>query len=298
MILEVLPQAFTICRLDSTAAIPAWGTSGAIWSLTRTADELSLVVESNCVPPGVQSNPGWRALKVKGPLDFSLVGILASLTQPLADAKVSIFAISTFDTDYILVKEVDLEKSVDTLGTAGHRILTAPEIRSERLTLRPISIQDLPFLVQLQNTPEVMKHISNGVLRTPEQVKTSLERNLAFRKSRPGLGQWIIQETASGRDVGTLLLRPPATAEKTTGIEVGFSYLPETWGKGYATEALKAAIEYAAQKLPEEQVIALVSRDNGASRKVLEKAGMRPLGTTTYVNPVTGDRFESLLFGV
>jgi RimJ/RimL family protein N-acetyltransferase len=297
MILEVLPQTFAICRLDYHAAIPAWGTSGAVWSLTRTADELSLVVESKLVPPGVQANPDWRALQVKGPLDFSLVGVLATLTSLLALAEISIFAVSTFDTDYLLVKEADLEKSIDTLRRAGHRVLTAPVIRSDRLTLRPLSIQDLPFLVRLQSDPEVMKHISNGVVRTPEQVGTSVDRILALRKSQPRLGHWIVQESKSGKDIGTLLLRPPATKESTSGIEIGFSFLPETWGKGYATEAVRAAIEYSAKNLSGERVVALVSETNFASRRVLEKVGMKPLGTATYVNPMNGDLLETLLLG-
>jgi RimJ/RimL family protein N-acetyltransferase len=215
----------------------------------------------------------------------------------LALAEISIFSISTFDTDYLLVKEADLEKSVDTLRWAGHRVLTAAVIHSDRLTLRPLSIQDLPFLVRLQSDPEVMKHISNGVLRTPEQVGTSVERNLALRKSQPGLGQWIVQESKSGKDIGTLLLRPPATKESTSGIEIGFSFLPETWGKGYATEAVRATIEYSTKNLAGERIVALVSESNFASRRVLEKVGMKLLGTATYVNPMNSDLLESLLLG-
>ena len=131
MILEVLPKTFSICRLDSNSAIPAWGTSGTVWSITRTPDELSLVVESEFVPNHAQANPDWRAFRVKGPLDFSLVGILSALTAPLADSKISVFAVSTFDTDYLLVKETSLEKSVDILKAAGHQVLTAPVICSD-----------------------------------------------------------------------------------------------------------------------------------------------------------------------
>ena len=297
MTLEVLPETLAICRLDPKAPVPAWGTSGSIWSITRTGDELSLVVESGLVPPGVQSNPDWRALQVMGPLDFSLTGILSALSTPLAQAKISIFAISTFDTDYLLVKDADLEKSIDTLRLAGQRVLTGPLIRSERLLLRPISIDDLPFLIRLQSDPEIMRHIGDGAVRTPEQVNASLSRNLALRESNLGLGQWVVQESATGKDIGSLLLRPPATTEKTPGIEIGFSYLQESWGKGYATEVVAAMIEYSAKKLSGERVVALVSPTNVASRTVLEKAGMKPIGSVTYVNPVNGEHHECLLLG-
>ena len=102
--------------------MPEWAQSGKIWSITRTADELSVVCWQKNVPEGVRSEGGWRCLKLEGPLDFSLTGILVSLAAPLAEAGISIFAISTFDTDYLLVNRDDLERSVDALEGAGHLV--------------------------------------------------------------------------------------------------------------------------------------------------------------------------------
>jgi hypothetical protein len=89
--------------------------------VTRTPSELSIVCREDAVPAGILANRGWRAIAVDGKLDFALTGILASLASPLAAAGVSIFAISTYDTDYVLVKQDTLERAIATLVGAGHR---------------------------------------------------------------------------------------------------------------------------------------------------------------------------------
>lgn len=121
--LSILPDAFAVCRLDAHVQIPSWVTSGNFFSITRTTDELSLVCRENDVPDGTRCERAWRCLKIEGPLDFALTGILASLAVPLANTGISIFALSTFDTDYVLVKENNLEKAIAVLQNAGHRIL-------------------------------------------------------------------------------------------------------------------------------------------------------------------------------
>ena len=120
--LSLLPQTYAVCRLGSEARVPRWATSGRFFSVTRTAHELSVVCEERAIPGEVTREGGWRCLKVLGPLDFGLTGILASLTAPLAEAGISIFAISTYDTDYIMVKAVDLERAVAVLSSSGHEI--------------------------------------------------------------------------------------------------------------------------------------------------------------------------------
>ena len=120
--LSVLPQRFAVCRLDSEDVIPDWLMEHNFWSVTRTHEELSVVLPEASVPAGWKSEKGWRCLKVQGPLDFSLTGILASLASPLAEASISIFAISTYGTDYILVRDHDLEAAKKVLSDAGHAI--------------------------------------------------------------------------------------------------------------------------------------------------------------------------------
>ncbi len=111
-----------VCRLDKDSPLPSWAVRGRFFSITRTDEEISIVCPQDQAPAGVKKETGWRALQVEGPLDFSQTGILASLTAPLAREKVSVFAISTYDTDYLLVKEENLEKAIDVLIQEGHRI--------------------------------------------------------------------------------------------------------------------------------------------------------------------------------
>lgn len=118
--LAILPETLAIVRLSQTAEIPAWATGGSFFSVTRTPDELSIVVEQSRVPPGEQSQNGWRAIKAIGPFDLGEVGVLASLAAPLAAAKISVFVLATFDTDYLLVAGNNLANAVTALESAGH----------------------------------------------------------------------------------------------------------------------------------------------------------------------------------
>jgi hypothetical protein len=119
--LVLLSDLFAVCRLRADAPSPAWAT-GELVSITRTADELSVVCRDDAVPEGVRREAGWRCLRVDGTLDLALVGVLAALAVPLAEAGVSVFAVSTFDTDYLLVKEADLARGFEALRAAGHRV--------------------------------------------------------------------------------------------------------------------------------------------------------------------------------
>ncbi len=114
---------FAICRLPPGIEVPGWVKNSSFYSITKTEDELSVVCEQGLVPFGVKVESGWCLLKVEGTLDFSLTGILAGLTKPLAEAQISLFAISTFDTDYLLVKSESLEKAVNALTESGHSVL-------------------------------------------------------------------------------------------------------------------------------------------------------------------------------
>ena len=119
--LSLLPDNYSICRLGPAADIPPWAQAGNFFSITRTEEELSLVCSQEVVPDGVLCEKGWRCIMVVGPLDFSLTGILASLTASLTEVGISVFAISTFDTDYLLVKADNLKRAVLKLQEAGHR---------------------------------------------------------------------------------------------------------------------------------------------------------------------------------
>ena len=141
--LVVLPDPFSICRLAHDAPIPAWATSGSFYSITRTRDELSIVCPEEVVPNGTHCEPGWRGLRVAGTLDLSALGILAALASPLAQAGVSIFTISTFNTDYLLVKSKDLAKALEVLRQKGHFV--RPSSFAER---------DLSAMFQTNSSPD------------------------------------------------------------------------------------------------------------------------------------------------
>jgi hypothetical protein len=121
MNLFIHAHSYAICRLGPEASIPAWA-QGNFVSMTYTCNELSVVCLEQHIPPEIQQERQWRILEVEGPMDLSLVGIMATLTQPLANAGVNVFVISTFDTDYILIKEDKLEVAKQALIQAGHYI--------------------------------------------------------------------------------------------------------------------------------------------------------------------------------
>lgn len=121
LLLHVWPERYAVYRLAPDAALPDWAT-GRMVSITRTPAELSIVCAANMAPAGTQAETGWCILEAAGPLDFSLTGVLAGLSAPLAQAGISLFAISTYDTDYLLVKEHTLDAAIRTLRAAGNRI--------------------------------------------------------------------------------------------------------------------------------------------------------------------------------
>ena len=121
--LVVLPGSYAVCRLSPGERMPDTALHGDFVSVTRTLDEVSVVcLEGQAPEEGAMVEAGWRCLKVEGPLDFALTGVLAALAAALAEAGVSIFAVSTYNTDYLLVKAAALERAVAALAAAGQRV--------------------------------------------------------------------------------------------------------------------------------------------------------------------------------
>jgi uncharacterized protein len=120
--LSLLPERLAIIRFPASAQVPAWACYGDFFSITRTTDELSIVCTRQNMPEDLQCKTEWRAFKARGPFALSEIGILSALAAPLADANVSLFAISTFDTDYLLVNSEQLPQAVAALRGLGHRI--------------------------------------------------------------------------------------------------------------------------------------------------------------------------------
>lgn len=121
--LKLLEESYSIVRLGADEAIPPWALEGRFFNVIRTAEELSFVTESSRVPPPLRQQGPWRAFMLQGPFDFDLCGVLLAVLAPLAEAKIGIFALSTFDTDYVLVKAEKLERAKAALGSAGHDLI-------------------------------------------------------------------------------------------------------------------------------------------------------------------------------
>ena len=121
MNLQILPQAFTVCQVTGITTVDF---TRAFVFLTKTDDELSLVCETEFVPANtIAREDGWRGVRVCGVLDFSLVGILAKISGLLAEQGISIFAVSTYNTDYIFTKAEVFDRALDALSRAGYAIL-------------------------------------------------------------------------------------------------------------------------------------------------------------------------------
>lgn len=120
--ITVHPDRYAICRLEAGAPLPAWAGGGDFLSVTRTAQELSVVCADSMVPESAHAERSRRLLQIEGTLAFTLIGVLASVAAPLAAAEISVFAVSTYDTDYLLVSEKDLPRAQEVLEAAGHTI--------------------------------------------------------------------------------------------------------------------------------------------------------------------------------
>ena len=126
-VLSLLHGLWAVCRLHPESAVPAWAEGGVFFSATRTPEELSIVCEEAAVPQGAKAEKGWAALKLHGPIPFEATGVLSSLTAPLAGAGISLFALSTFDTDYLFVKADRFPEAAAALRKAGIEVRGKPE---------------------------------------------------------------------------------------------------------------------------------------------------------------------------
>ncbi len=117
---KVLPGTYAIARLAPDARLPEWCHHGDLISITRTRDELSIICTDHPVPIGIVAERGWKILKLSGPFPLNVVGVLAAFAAPLAEARVSILPIGTYDTDYLLVHSHQLSKALAALAAAGH----------------------------------------------------------------------------------------------------------------------------------------------------------------------------------
>ncbi|APC40849.1 ACT domain-containing protein [Clostridium estertheticum] len=121
--MKLLNEKFSVCRLNKNEQIPEWVKNSSFYSISKTSDELSIVCSQDSIPSNIKCEKDWRILKVEGPLDFSLIGIISSISTILALKRISIFAVSTYDTDYILVKNKDIDNAILALSNERYEII-------------------------------------------------------------------------------------------------------------------------------------------------------------------------------
>jgi hypothetical protein len=125
---RVLSEKLAVCQLAAGSPLPEWALGEGFFCVTQTAEELSVVCDEPRVPAGVRAERDWVALKLEGPFPFAMTGVLTSFLQPLAEAAVPIFAVSTFDTDYVLMKRDRLESAIAALGAAAHEMVGSSDL--------------------------------------------------------------------------------------------------------------------------------------------------------------------------
>ena len=169
--LDIIEERLAVCRLAPDATVPEWvsdePSTGALTSITRTRNELSIVCSQAAVPANVNAEKDWRAIRVRGTLDFSDIGIMASLVDPLADIGVSVFTLSTFDTDYVLLKETELHRAALALVSAGHRIQhDFPEAQRENgeieVRIAPLTETNWREALALRVNPDQKNFVANN----------------------------------------------------------------------------------------------------------------------------------------
>lgn len=128
---QVLTPLFGICRLDSGSGLPVWASQSEWHCVTRTADEVSVVCEASAIPPDMACERDWRGFRIAGTMDFSLTGILAAVSNTLADADISLFSVSTYDTDYFFVKTTQLAHALNALEAGGAGILSRDAVNDD-----------------------------------------------------------------------------------------------------------------------------------------------------------------------
>ncbi len=230
LVLSLLSTPLAVCRLDSTAEVPPWAARGEFTSVTRTADELSIVCAENAVPEGTRCEKGWRAFKLEGPFDFSQVGILLAVAEPLAQAGVVILAIGTYDTDYLLVRQAQLKQAMAALRTGGHAV--REEALATGLEFRPATAADGEFLYQLHRAA-MMEYVSQTWGWDEEWQQEY------FRQHFDPAASQVVQ--FQGHDVGVVSIIVQPSRLFIGGIEI----LPEYQNRGIGTAVLQGILDRA-----------------------------------------------------
>lgn len=276
----MLEDRLAICRLAPDSELPNWATEAGFFSITRSPDELSIVCTGTYAPDEITREDGWRALGIEGPLDFSLVGILASVAMPLAEAGVSVFAVSTYDTDYVLVQEDALGTAVSVLRESGHVVSgILPSV-----AVRPAATDDEQFLWEM---------LYEAVHWTPEEAgpkppPEALFSEFDLRRYLEGWGRAndfavIAVDPSNGSKIGATWYRTFPASDPGYGFvdetipEIVLAVAPD-WRSVGVGGALLRALMNAARSSGFDAISLAVRKSNPAAVKLYEKNGFVRLG--------------------
>lgn len=278
--LSVLEDRLAICRLEPDSEAPGWATEAGLFSITRTPDELSIVCPEPNVPDEITREDGWRALAIEGPLDFSLVGILASVATPLAEAGLCIFAISTYDTDYVLVQEDALGTAVSVLHESGHVVSgILPGV-----AVRPATNDDEQFLWEMLYEAVHWIPEEAGPKPPPEALFSEFD----LRRYLEGWGRAndfavIAVDPSDGSKIGATWYRTFPASDPGYGFveetipEIVLAVAPDWRGAGVGGTLLRALMD-TARSSGFEAISLAVRKSNPAAIKLYEKNGFVRLG--------------------
>lgn len=296
--LSVLDGRMGVCRLAPDSPIPAWATSGGLSSITRTTDELSVACPEASVPGDVRCEKGWRVLKLEGPFEFSEVGVLSSVATSLAGAGVSIFAVSTYDTDYVLVKGEKLDRAVTALREAGHAVRGD----AAKTLFRPAAEDDEPFMWEMLYEAAHWASEEPGPKPSPEELLSD-DRLRRYLEGWGKEGDFaVVALNAEGGRIGAAWYRLfPASAPGYGFVdaatpEIALAAVPDRRGTGVGG-ALIDALVGAARSEGFEAISLSVHKSNLAA-KLYERKGFvtlrddgedRVMKAELYADRITDD---------
>ena len=281
--LSVLDERLAVCRLDPLAELPPWATAAPFYSVTRTPGELSVVCPEQAVPDGVTREGGWRALKLDGTFDFGQVGVLVSVTAPLAQAGVSIFAVSTFDTDYLLVNEPQLDAAVAALRDHGHEVRDDRPAGDGAVAIRPATVEDEAFLWEML-AEAAQENSVRAVAENPGTAK------YVEGWGRDGdLG--VVAVAASGEPLGAAWLRMLRGENAGYGFvddktpELAIAVRPGARGAGVGARLISHLLQAAKSRY---RVVSLSVRSDNPAFHLYERMGFRPVEGSHRTNRAGG----------
>ncbi len=307
----MLNPFFGICRLDAEAGMPGWALQSRWHSVTRTADEVSVVCEAADIPAEVVCGRDWRGFRVAGTLDFSLTGILAAVGGSLADAGISLFAVSSFDTDYFFVKTVDLQPALDVLDAGGAWIFRddaaipakiievavaarniAPVLTGDRITLRRPKRGDIADRIRIGRQAEFVRMCGGDTCSIPIFDEAAGEDWYRHILTVPY--EWIID--LNGHCIGVARLTLTECDNRARYAVALFD--SALYGQGLGTEVTRLVLRFAFQELKLHRVDLNVLTYNRRAIACYEKCGFIAEGVDREDALIEGQWASDMRMGI